>query len=49
MLTLAQLVIIIVLNLSCAEQIDELLLDPCCALKYYPSIEECVRVSQNIF
>ena len=33
----------------CSEQIDELLLDPCCALKYYPSIEECVRVSQNIF
>jgi len=24
-------------------QIDELLLDPCCALKYYPDIEECSR------
>jgi len=24
-------------------QIDELLLDPCCALKYYPDIEECCR------
>jgi len=24
-------------------QIDELLLDPCCALKYYPEIEACVK------
>lgn len=24
-------------------QIDELLLDPCCALKYYPEIESCVK------
>ena len=23
-------------------------LDPCCALKYYPSIEECVRVSEEL-
>jgi len=28
-------------------QIDELLLDPCCALKYYPSIEECVRETES--
>ena len=24
-------------------QIDELILEPCCALKYYPEIELCVK------
>jgi len=28
-------------------QIDELMLDPCCALKYYPSIEECEKESES--
>jgi len=28
-------------------QIDELLLDPCCALKYYPLIEECDRETES--
>ena len=26
--------------------IDELLLEPCCALKYYPEIETCVNEKQ---
>jgi hypothetical protein len=27
--------------------IDELYLDPCCALKYYPEVEACVKEMKN--
>ena len=27
--------------------IDELLLEPCCALKYYPEIELCFKVREG--
>jgi hypothetical protein len=26
--------------------IDELFMDPCCALKYYPEIEQCTKVKR---
>ena len=29
--------------------IDELMMEPCCALKYYPEIETCVNEKQVIF